>query len=129
MNRTSSEKQPFDLAVEGRAVAIAMLNDQFRETVLFQPTITGRAVITPGVSALDSEERKRLFQAVATFTGFDEGNDPNGEHDFFATEQDGVRYFAKIDYFDDRSMKYGSEDAGDPSKCYRVLTILRADEY
>lgn len=129
MNRTTIKEQVFDLAVEGRAVAIAMQNDDFRRNVLFKPTAAGMSVITPGVSALEGAERERLFAVVATFSNFSEGDDPYGEHDFFSLEQDGETYFAKIDYFADHSLTYGSEDPGDPANCYRVLTIMRADEY
>jgi hypothetical protein len=65
---------------------------------------------------------------VRTFADFSPDNDPHGEHDFGAIEQDGVRYFWKIDAYD-RWMQFGSPDPADPSVTTRVLTIMRADEY
>lgn len=85
-------------------------------------------LLTQGVDALGTDEKTRLLTAVMTFTAFSADNDPWGEHDFGSIDQDGTRYFWKIDYYDPRG-ENGSEDPADPVKTLRVLTIMRADEY
>jgi hypothetical protein len=62
------------------------------------------------------------------FKDFNEGNDPYGEHDFGAIEQDGVTYYWKIDYYDSDLVR-GSDDPSDEKKTVRALTLLMADEY
>ena len=52
----------------------------------------------------------------------------NGEHDFGAIDEGGVRCFWKIDLYD-RATEMGSPDPADPAVTTRVLTIMRADEY
>ena len=50
------------------------------------------------------------------------------EHDFGALEVDGERVFFKLEYYDlTRAMH--SEDAADPAKTERVMTIMLSDEY
>ena len=107
-----------------RTATIRSLNDQFRHT------FTGGAVviITAGIAALDEATRQRIFAAVQQFDAFDEDNDPWAEHDFGAVEIDGQRVFFKLAYYDlTRAMH--SEDAADPTKTERVMTIMLADEY
>jgi hypothetical protein len=55
-------------------------------------------------------------------------NDPHGEHDFGAIDEDGVRFFWKIDTYD-RDMSAHSPDPTDPKVTTRVLTIMPAEEY
>lgn len=117
---TSSSDQ--QAAVE-RTATIRALNNAFRRN----PT-AGRAVITPGVCALPHDQRLALLRAVVGFTAFDAGNDPYNEHDFGATELDGVSYFWKIDYYD-QDYDMGSPDPANSHVTRRVLTIMRADEY
>ncbi|HLK16433.1 MAG TPA: DUF3768 domain-containing protein [Fimbriimonadaceae bacterium] len=102
---------------------IRQLNDALRITFL-----GGRIVVTAGVAALPDRTKAALFAKVHGFIDFNEDNDPHGEHDFGSVEQDGVKFFWKIDYYD-RSLEYGSEDPADPDVTTRVLTIMRADEY
>lgn len=99
------------------------LNDTFRETF-----IGGRVYLTRGVEALPTEEKARLIAAMMTFSDFHQGNDPWAEHDFGAVDQDGIRYFWKIDYYNPTG-EAGSEDPANPAKTLRVLTLMRADEY
>jgi len=66
--------------------------------------------------------------AVRTFDGFNDENDPLGNHDFGSVIVDGVVVFWKIDYYDE-GMEYGSEVPADPSKTTRVLTIMLAEEH
>ena len=102
---------------------IRLLNDTFRSTF-----VGGQVVMTAGVNALPDEAKATVLSKVRTFTDFNGDNDPHGEHDFVSFEHDGETYFAKIDYYAP-DMDGGSEDAADPQKTTRVLTIMRADEY
>jgi len=102
---------------------IRSLNDTLRTTLL-----GGKIMMTQGVSVLGPDRLSRLIERLRTFDQFEEGNDPYGEHDFGAFDQDGQTYFWKIEYYDP-SLSYHSEDASDPEKTARVLTIMRADEY
>ncbi|WP_436644549.1 DUF3768 domain-containing protein [Microbaculum sp. FT89] len=107
---------------EQRSARIARLNDALRATFA-----GGNVVITNGVAALPPDTLDRLYMAVRGDTPSPE-NDPYGERDFGAVTVKGERYFWKIDYYD-QNLEYHSEDAADPHKTRRVLTILRADEY
>src|SRR5271170_2445369 len=92
------------------------LNDAFRHTF-----VGGTVVITAGVEALPSNQRRSILAKVRAFDAFTEDNDPHEEHDF-------VRCFWKIDYYD-REMEMLSPDPADPAVTTRVLTIMLADEY
>jgi hypothetical protein len=102
---------------------IRALNDALRTTLL-----GGKIMMTQGVSALSPPHIARLIDRLRTFDQFEEENDPYGEHDFGAFDEDGQKYFWKIDYYDP-SLSYHSDDAADPEKTVRVLTLMRADEY
>ena len=65
---------------------------------------------------------------IRSFDAFDDDNDPWGEHDFVSVELDGQTYFAKIDCYD-RKFEAHSEDAADPEKTCRVMTIMLAEEH
>ena len=124
-----------------RSAIIRSLNDRFRQTFT-----GGAVVITAGIVALDEATRQRIFAAVQAFDAFDEDNDPSwrsqaplgrAEHDFGAVEIDVClpgsartreRVFFKLAYYDlTRAMH--SEDAADPAKTERVMTIMLSDEY
>ncbi|WP_018700324.1 DUF3768 domain-containing protein [Amorphus coralli] len=107
----------------GMPATLATLNDAFRRSFT-----GGRVMVTRGVAALPEAERAALLEAVREFDGFDESNDPYGEHDFGAIDCGANRYFWKIDAYD-RSMKAASPDPLDPLQTWRVLTVMRADEY
>jgi hypothetical protein len=102
---------------------IRVLNDDFRRSF-----VGGLVVITAGVEAMPAEQRRSLLAKVRAFDAFTEDNEPQGEHDFGAIDEGGVRYFWKIDYYD-RATEFGSPDPADPAVTTRVLTIMRADEY
>jgi hypothetical protein len=102
---------------------IRILNDNFRSTF-----IGGRVVTTPGVAELPLDVKAYVLLNVQRFADFNAENDPHGEHDFGSFEFGGVTYFFKIDYYSPE-LDGGSEDAADPEKTTRVLTIMRADEY
>jgi hypothetical protein len=96
----------------------ARFNDCFRRSLVFG----GQTDLTAGVSVLDSDAKTALLRLVRAFEAFTHDNDPQGEHDFGATEHAGVRYFWKIDYYD-LAKQFGSPDAADPAVTVRVLTI------
>jgi len=105
------------------AEKIKTLNDAFRTTMT-----GGTVLLTAGVDALPSDVKAMVIRRVATFSDFNEDNDPHGEHDFGNFTLTGRKFFWKVDYFD-AAMEYGSEDPADPSKTTRVLTIMFASEY
>ena len=105
------------------AEKIRALNDAFRTTMT-----GGTVLLTAGVNALPSDVKAMVIRRVATFSDFNEENDPHGEHDFGSFEVAGRKFFWKIDYFDAK-MEFGSEDPADPTKTTRVLTIMLAEEY
>ena len=105
------------------AESIRALNDAFRRTFA-----GGTVVITAGVEALPSNQRRSILAKVRAFDAFTEDNDPHEEHDFGVVEHGGVRCFWKIDYYD-REMEMLSPDPADPSVTTRVLTVMLADEY
>lgn len=119
--------------VADRTKRIAELNDQLRARVgipQFGGGVPGKVVITQGINALSPEEQIVVWFAVNHYDEFDEGNDPHGEHDFGSIEISGVgKIFWKIDYYEDASCQYGSEAPEDPERSFRVLTIMRAEEY
>jgi hypothetical protein len=108
-----------------RVLRIRELNDQLRRFPL--PPI-GELFLTEGVMALPVNERIQILDKVVKFEAFTPDNDPHGEHDFGAFEQDGTRYFWKIDYYDLSDTRHSS-DPSNPEVTNRVLTIMRADEY
>jgi len=103
--------------------AVRELNDLFRSTF-----IGGRVVLTMGVQDLPVKDREAIVTNVRTFHTFDSGMDPHEEHDFGAFDYEGQKVFFKIDYYDP-TRQWHSEDASDPSKTVRVLTIMLAEEY
>jgi hypothetical protein len=105
------------------AARIRVLNDNFRSTF-----VGGQVVMTAGVNELPIDTKARVLLAVQRFNEFCADNDPHREHDFGSFEIEGDKYFWKIDYYA-LDMDGASEDAADPEKTARVLTIMRADEY
>ena len=104
---------------------IAALNDLFRKGV--NPDL-GQWLITPGIQSMPVLEQFRVIAKVRSFTEFSDDNNPHGERDFGAFDQDGQRIFWKIDYYN-RTLDGGSEDPADPFKTRRVLTVMLASEY
>ncbi len=102
---------------------IAFLNDAFRKSFS-----GGKVMMTAGVDALPDMVKCAALHEVATFNGFNEDNDPHGEHDFGSFELCSRKFFWKIDYFDERC-ECGSENPSDPTKTTRVLTLMLASEY
>lgn len=110
-----------------RTIKIRDLNDAFRKRLPRAGKI-GRLNVTAGVAALDAQRLAQLLLSVRSFDAFSGDNDPHGEHDFGSIEQDGTRFFWKIDSYD-QWMQFGSPDPTDPSVTTRVLTIMLASEY
>ena len=102
---------------------IRALNDALRKTFR-----GGRVMMTAGVAALENPVRNAVVETIKAFDAFDDDNDPWGEHDFVSVELDGQTFFAKIDYYD-RTLEAHSEDAADPDKTCRVMTIMLAEEH
>jgi hypothetical protein len=110
-----------------RTMKIRNLNDALRRK-LPRTGKGGRFNVTDSVAALPAEQLARLIVSIRDFADFSENNDPHGEHDFGAIEQEGDRFFWKIDCYD-QWMQFGSPDPADPSVTVRVLTVMLADEY
>jgi hypothetical protein len=102
---------------------IRELNDQLRRTLT-----GGRIMMTSGVEALGPLVVAQLLDRLRQYDQFDEGNDPYGEHDFGAFDHDGQRFFWKVDCYDP-AMEFHSDDASDPDKTVRILTLMLACEY
>ena len=119
MRKTEKEKEDKN----AKRAKIRALNDAFRKTFW-----GGRVMMTAGVAALEAPVRNAVVEKIKFFEAFDDDNDPWGEHDFVSVEHDGQTYFAKIDYYD-RKLEAHSEDAADPEKTCRVMTIMLAEEH
>lgn len=108
---------------DNKANKIAKLNDAFRRSGR-----GGQVLKTQGIDALPINDQSEIFQKIKSFNDFSKGNDPYGEHDFGAVEHDDNKVFWKIDYYAP-DMEHLSEDASDPDKTRRVMTIMLANEY
>ena len=103
------------------AATIAALNDAARTT------LTGcRVVITQGIANLG--DVGEIFERVASYTDFNQQNDPHGEHDFGSFECAGQLVFWKFNYYD-LDLLMHSPDPTDPTVTCRVLTMMLAQEY
>ena len=96
---------------------IAKLNDVFRRGGF-------GGTITHGVQELN--DVAGLLRAVRTFEAFTEDNDPYHEHDFGSIIWEDQKVFWKIDYYDQR-LEFGELPLS--RKCWRILTVMLADEY
>ena len=115
---------------------IAEKNDAFRKAVLFSPQPDGKAMMTQRIADLGKLTCLWLYREIANFDAFEEGNDPYGEHDFgsftisvdnlFTGEAEKRKVIWKIDYWEDETLQWGTEDK---LNCYRILTIMFIDEY
>ena len=106
---------------------VAQFHDFFRRAILTNPTKGGKCVVTRAVNALPPDTQASIIEQVRTFSNFNEGNDPWGEHDFGAFEVAGVgKVNWKIDDYEDETMQYGAENK---LKGYPVLTIMLAEDY
>lgn len=123
------------MSAASRTERIAELNDALRSKAgLPLPAGNGRLkgliVITRGICELPFQKQTEILARVRNFDAFSEDNDPYHEHDFGAFDVESVgKIFFKLDYFSDERLEYGSEDPSDPDKCFRILTIMLAEEY
>jgi hypothetical protein len=99
---------------------IRELNDHFRTTMT-----GGRVLMTAGVNALPSDVKAMVIRRVATFSEFNEDNDPHQEHDFGNFTLASRKFFFKIDLYEDSEVK-GAD--GRPAVT-RLLTIMLAEEW
>lgn len=104
---------------------IAALNDDLRTTF---NAAKGRIILTHGINGLPETDQIKIFNLVKSFNDFSEDNDPYGEHDFGKVQHNGQDVFWKFDYYDP-NIRYHSEDASDPDKTVRVMTVMLANEY
>ena len=127
-------------AARDQTARIARLNDMARQAM----GVACTAVATVGFRSLPDADQSRVRELIETYDAFDEDNDPHGERDFGCVYQLGdgrwttecprlrederERVFWKFDYYD-RDLRFGSDDAANPSITRRVLTIMLADEY
>ncbi len=88
----------------------------------------GQYNFTQGVQALAPEQRQQLIQLVQNFDSFTPGNDPYGEHDFGKVTLNGEDYCFKIDYYDP-SLTHHSKEPASATETWRVLMLMRIDEY
>ena len=109
-------------AVENRRIQV--LNDRFRVEGLGNGTV----LLTQGIEKAGQAFVLATVDAVRSFSGFSEANDPWGEHDFGSVEIEGQKVFFKLDYYDP-SMSQGSENPANEALTHRVLTIMLASEY
>jgi hypothetical protein len=110
--------------VDGCQVSrIRELNDQLRTT-----GIGGRIFITRGVAERGRGFLQRAIAELKAFSAFDEANDPHREHDFGGFEIGGETVLFKIDYYD-LTLTYRADDPADPDRCFRVLTLMMAEDY
>lgn len=108
---------------------VAQHNDAFRMS--FISTSRHRIAMTSTVS--ESKDKEEIIKQVRAFGlpgfpqyKFNKGNDPYGQHDFGKIVVEGQSYFWKIDYYDE-NWEYGVDPQEETP--YRLLTIMRADEY
>jgi hypothetical protein len=116
MNMKNEEKD--------RRMKIRLLNDQFR----MQGLGRGSLMHTSSVHQCGPAFVQAAINAVRSFDGFNNDNDPYGEHDFGAFEVEGEKLFFKIDYYD-LAREAHPPDAADPAVTHRVLTIMLAEDY
>ena len=109
-------------------------NDAFRQGMfvnLNAPNAAkpaGKYVVTSGVHNLPSDDKMRVLAAVRNYNDFNKDCDPYGEHDMGVIELPSIpKVFFRIDYFADSDMAWGAENPAE--SCFRVLTIMLADEY
>lgn len=85
-------------------------------------------MLTQGIQAEGEEFLMAVVEAVKSFSGFNDGNDPWGEHDFGAVEVSGQKVFFKFDYYT-LDLTAGSENPANEGVTHRVLTIMLAGDY
>ena len=118
-----------------RVDEIASNNDSLRhhlfDDAIFKATTIHRKdkiVLSKGVSELDNKDKMKVLRLVKEFDTFTHDDDPFKEHDFGAFDFKDIKYFWKIDYYDN-DLKFLSEDKTNAEKTIKVLTVMKASEY
>ena len=96
------------ITAQGTVAKIRDLNDAFRTSLQ-----GGRVMRSSSIAGMPDIEQERIFEALKKFDDFNEGNDPNGEHDMALFDVAGSAYIAKIDYYD-TDERFLSDDPSDP---------------
>ena len=91
--------------------------------------LRGRVLFTQAVAARGTLFGVQCLLAVAAHRTFDPENDPEEWHDFGAVEIEGTRVWFKIDLYDAEDMDHGSQAPDDPSRTYRVLTVMLPSDW
>lgn len=107
------------------AEVIAARNDAFRSS-LGDCQLPGRVCLTRRVALLPEDRLGRILHLVTTFSAWSERNDPFKEHDCGRVTDEGEDLLWKFDYYESAEMEFGAEDG---CECFRVLTVMFADEY
>lgn len=126
------ENQPYSDDADVRRVQ-GMLDENVQKVRTLNDNLRihrlgGAVVITAGIAGLGASKINRIIAAITTFDGFNEDNDPHGEHDCAVMTIEGVKIIWKIDYYD-LSRRFLSPDPTDINVTSRVMTVMRADEY
>jgi hypothetical protein len=119
LNRKSPETAPLS--------PLAEANDTFRKDLGESADYPGRIVLTQGVAALPAPVVFAVLNAIAEVDEFPSDDDPYGEHDFGSIKTGGHKLFWKIDYYGDSDCAFAAE--APETGCYRVMTVMLADEY
>ena len=107
-------------------------NDAFRKSLGSDPRYAGKVVKTSNVASLSYAWQQHIMREVVNFDSFDDDNDPYKTRDFgkfdvtFGIEL--KTFYWKIDLYD-INYEYGSNQADDPHKTRRVLTVLFPEDY
>ena len=88
----------------------------------------GTVLLTAGVDTLPSDLQAMVVRRVATFSDFNEDNDPRGKHAFGSFILAGRKFFSSS-IATIRTWSSDRKIQADPSKTTRVLTIILAEEY
>ena len=81
-------------------------------------------MLTCGVRGKGAETVREVISRMQEYDNFSQDNDVYKEHDFGSIDNNGQRYFWKIDYYDQRLLMH-SPDPADPDVTCRVLTVIR----
>jgi hypothetical protein len=119
LNRKPPETSPLS--------PLAQANDGFRKALGRSADYPGRTVLTQGVAALPAPAVFAALNAIAEVDAFTADDDPYGEHDFGSIKTGGLKLFWKVDYFADSDCAFAAE--APETGCFRVMTVMLADEY
>jgi len=106
-------------------LTIATENDRFRRQ-LGIGAAPGRTMLTRGLAALPPGDLEGVLRSVRAFDAFTPSNDPWHEHDCARVDTPAGPVLFKFDYFADDNLDRGAENG---LRCYRVLTLMLAEEY